>query len=273
MRTYAARLWSLSFLRHVVIGGLFVLSVAAAFPRVATAQITSSDLAISVFLPRSIEPGHIVCIQSTGYQACNKAYSANIFAVVTATPAASLTVLEESPDPEQVARLVVSRGKAIVKVTTQNGAIKPCDMITTSPIAGVGQLANRNGYVIGLALETYDASDPNAVGEIAVSMMIHSVSAFSDARTNLIETIRDALSAPTLTPLASLRYVLAFAIVIISFTLGFVYFGRVTKAGVEAVGRNPMAGKLIEITVFLHILLTLAIIGIGLLIAYLILSL
>ncbi|KKW33506.1 MAG: hypothetical protein UY78_C0010G0001, partial [Parcubacteria group bacterium GW2011_GWA1_53_13] len=38
--------------------------------------------------------------------------------------------------------------------------------------------------------------------------------------------------------------------------------------GVEALGRNPLAGRLIEFGVFLNLFLTLGIIAIGIIIAY-----
>ena len=61
--------------------------------------------------------------------------------------------------------------------------------------------------------------------------------------------------------------------ILISFSLGFIYFGRVAKTGIEAMGRNPMAGKMIQLSVLFNIIVTVIIVLIGLAIAYLILIL
>ena len=106
-----------------------------------------------------------------------------------------------------------------------------------------------------------------------VSLNIHPAVDLSETGGNLIDVLRRALEAPILSPLVSLRYILAALVMIIAFTLGFVYFGRVARAGVEAIGRNPLAGRMIELTVIFHILLTIVIVGAGVGIAYLILIL
>jgi F0F1-type ATP synthase membrane subunit c/vacuolar-type H+-ATPase subunit K len=55
--------------------------------------------------------------------------------------------------------------------------------------------------------------------------------------------------------------------------LGFVFFGRVVARGVEAMGRNPLAGSLIAVSVVFNLILTVVIMLVGLGIAYLILKL
>ena len=61
--------------------------------------------------------------------------------------------------------------------------------------------------------------------------------------------------------------------VLIAFTLGMIYFGRSSRAGIEAIGRNPLAKRVIQFTVFMNIVLTIVIVIVGLAIAYLILIL
>jgi len=62
-------------------------------------------------------------------------------------------------------------------------------------------------------------------------------------------------------------------IVLISFTIGFVYFGRVTTRGVEALGRNPLASRTIQLNLALNLAFMIVIILVGLGIGYLILIL
>ncbi len=232
------------------------------------AQVTASDIAISIPFDTPVSEGQIICAEKTGFKPCSNPYDSGIYGVLTSTPAASLSNDVATQNP-----FVVFRGKALVAVTTANGPIKVGDFITSSKTPGVGQLGNHNGYMLGIAQEAYDSSDTKAVKIIPVSLAIHSITTISDARENLLLTISQALSSPTLTPLASLRYVLAFLIALVAFTLGFVYFGRTSKAGVEAIGRNPLAGQLIEFTVVIHIVMTVVIVLIGLVIAYIILVL
>jgi|SRR5579859_1204366 len=232
-------------------------------------QITSSDIALSVPIKEKTSEGDLICAESTGYQLCNIPYQTTLYGVVTTNPAVAI----DNAVASSSSQLVVFRGKSLVKVSTQNGPIKIGDFITTSNSKGIGQKATQNGYVIGSALEAWDASDSKTIGTIAVSLNIFLTTSSQSTPKNLLYTIKQALASPTLTPLASLRYVLAFAIALISFTLGFIYFGRVAKSGVEAIGRNPLAGRTIELTVLLHILLTITIVFGGLVIAYIILVL
>ena len=167
----------------------------------------------------------------------------------------------------------MQKGDVLVRVSSQNGNIEVGNLVTSSNIPGVGQKATSNGFVLGLALEGYTSDDTEATGDILVSLNIHPTSGFVGDRTNLIANVRQALSAPVIAPLASLRYLLAFIIAILSFGVGFVYFGRVVKTGVEAVGRNPLASRAIQITVLINILITIVIVVAGLGIAFLILIL
>ena len=146
-------------------------------------------------------------------------------------------------------------------------------MITTSINPGVGKLATRNGFVLGTAMEDYQGQDPNAIGEINVAINIHPAAGISGARGELLTVLREGLSAPLFEPLASLRYILAALILLLAFVLGFAYFGRVSRTGVEAIGRNPLASRVIQTSVVMHVLITIVIILIGFGMAYLILLL
>ena len=235
-------------------------------------QISASDLAISLPVEGTAHKGDIICAQKSRYGICSEAYDSSMYGVVTATPAAALDD-NTTAATNSGTLLVVFKGKALVNVSTENGKINPGDFVTSSKTPGVAERASRNGYVVGRALEAYDSSDPKTVGQIVVALSIFPTNSYNDSRTNLLAVIRDALSTPTLTPLASLRYVMAFLIASISFVMGFLYFGRVTKAGVEAIGRNPLAERTIEVAVVFHIVLTAVIILSGLVIAYIILIL
>lgn len=146
--------------------------------------------------------------------------------------------------------------------------LKKGNFITSSNTEGLVQLASKNGYVLGTALEDSDGQ----TGVIQAVINIHPASGMSKSTSsNLIQFIRDGLTVPIFEPLESFRYLLAGIMVIIAFTLGLLYFGRSSRAGIEAIGRNPLAKNTIQFTTVLNVLLTIVIVGVGLLVAYFIL--
>jgi F0F1-type ATP synthase membrane subunit c/vacuolar-type H+-ATPase subunit K len=234
------------------------------------AQISSSGVALSINVKQGqdVKDANIICSQEGGYGLCNKAYDTEIFGVITNNPSVAL----EYEDKTNVA-LVLTTGSAVVKVTAKNGVIKKGNLITTSDTPGVGQLANKNGFVLGTALEDFQPANTNDTGEINVAINIHPAAGLAGPRGELLTVLRQGMSATLFEPLDSLRYLLAAAILLLSFILGFAYFGRVSRTGVEAIGRNPLASRMIQTTIILHVLITIVIILIGFGMAYLILIL
>jgi F0F1-type ATP synthase membrane subunit c/vacuolar-type H+-ATPase subunit K len=246
------------------LGFLFIVGVAPV-----ASQITSSGVAVSVPVnDKEAKDGDIICTYKEGNQRCKVPYDPSIYGVISRNPSAAIKDEELGG-----AELMITSGIAKVRVSSINGNIKEGEFITSSEIPGVGQLANRNGYVLGTAQEAFESGNPSQVGEIQVVINIHPAAGLSGPRTDLLTVLRQSLEIPLLEPLDSLRYLLAIVIVLIAFTLGLIYFGRVARTGVEAVGRNPLARKMIEFSVVLHLLLTIVIIFVGLAIAYLILIL
>lgn len=227
-----------------------------------------SSIAISVTIEGEVPNGSIVCSDQEGYTLCDEEFAASIYGVVNEEPSISIETQGEN------LHLVTTTGFANVLVTNAGGNIVTGDLITTTTTPGVGQKATKNGYVLGIAQEDFsEGSSTGEEGTIAVAINVHQTVNLSDLSTNLLDIFRKGLSGVALSPLAALRYGLAAVMIIISFVLGFVYFGRVTKTGVEAVGRNPVARGTIQSSIVLHIVLTVGIAAVGLGIAYLILVL
>ncbi len=226
------------------------------------AQTSSSGVAVSVSVAdNQILDGSLICSSGEGSVACSKEYDPSVMGVFTENPAVLLentTLIDGKP--------LISSGKVQVRF---EGSIKEGDYVTTSSKPGIAIKATRNGYVLGTALE--DFAGPS--GKLLVSLGMRPAVLATGASDNLWEALRQGLSSLYLTPLSVLRYIAAMVIVIASFILGFAYFGRVARSGVEAVGRNPLAGRTIELTVILNIVLTIVIMGSGLLLAYIILVL
>lgn len=233
---------------------------------------TSSGVAISIPIKdKNAKDGSIIASTPKGYAASKISYDSSIYGVLTVNPAAYIANKEGTASANT--KPVITFGKANVLVSTINGPIKTNDFITSSNTPGVGQKAGTNGYVVGTALENYTSSDPKKIGKILIIVNPHFNGSFVSVRNNLLQIIKSASGATGLSPLASLRYLIAAIITIISFVLGFLYFGRVARTGVEALGRNPLAGKMIQFGIIMNLMLTVAIIGVGLGIAYLVLVL
>jgi hypothetical protein len=209
------------------------------------------------------QDGDIICNFEDINKPCDEPYSTNMMGVYVANPAVVLDNLS-LPDGLPIA----SNGKVYVRVSVIQGAIKTGDYITTSDQPGIGVKADKSGYVLGVSLEDTDTDRI-----ILVNVGIKPAFVAGNVRGSLLDITKEALLSPYLAPLASLRYVLAAVSAAGAFILGFMYFGRVARSGVEAIGRNPLAGRLIQFSVILNLLFTLVIMGTGLAIAYLILVL
>lgn len=233
----------------------------------ANAQAAEEDfagMATTVEISGKAPEGSIIAISDKGYVLANREHDSGIYGVITKTPAVTLENI-----PSNNLAHVVYQGQALVLVSAKNGKIKKNDLITSSTTPGVGVKATSNGFVLGTAIGNYEDQAP---GKILVSVNPHyNSSASPGVSKNIFEILKNARQSAYLSPLESLRYLIAAVVALLAFILGFTYFGRVAQKGVEAVGRNPLAGKFIEISVILNVLLTALIIIVGLGIAYLIL--
>jgi hypothetical protein len=233
------------------------------------AQEKAVGTAVSVTITdKNVKDGSIITSTAKGYIMANVGYDTNMYGVYTESPA---IYLQNTDDTK--AKPVTTSGKVSVLVSTTNGNIKKDDLITTSTIPGVGQKASRNGMVLGTALQDYSNSNKKMAGKILVAVNPHFAASFADTKTNVLEVLRNASDPTTLTQATSLRYVIAAIIALISFGVGFIYFGRVTSKGVEAMGRNPLAARTIQINLVLNLILMVVIIVAGLGIGYMILIL
>lgn len=248
-----------------------LLSLVAMIQPARAQESASSGIATYIVVKGTTHPGDIVTLTKNGYELSATPYDPSVFGIIVENPSVSFenTTLKDGQP-------VISSGKAYVRITTANGAIKKGDPITTSNIPGVGQKATQDGFVIGTALQDYSSKDQKKIGKILIILNIsyngsQNGTLSGGSRGNLLQSISQAASAPYLTPLSALRYVLAGILVITSFIIALIFFGKISSTGVEAIGRNPMAGRLILISVIFHIFLATLIILAGVGIAYLLL--
>lgn len=238
---------------------LFVLNINFLF-----AQIDSTTLAVFADFQDGV-PGQLICTSPEGFILCDKENDPAIYGVVVENPTIAIN---DSPPSE--ADLIAQSGSSILQVSNDNGEIKVGDLLTSSTTPGVAVKATRNGQVIGNALEPYNFEVP---GTIIANIHIHNAATFTDQGSNLYELLRQGLASPVLTPLAALRYLIAAFIVIFTFLLSFIYFGRVIKNMMQNIGRNPQASTKIYFAFFVSLTFIIGALGFGLFLAYLILSL
>lgn len=224
---------------------------------------------ISADDPASLVNGSIVSLKENSYTLSAESFDKNIYGVIVDTPAISFDDIDLTENSVRI----VSSGEAVVRVSTANGDIKSGDYITSSATPGVGQKADQSGIVVGVALEDYTAATSEEIGEILATIAVQSAYVESNVRVNLIEALRGGTIAPFLTPITSLRYILAALSVAASFIIGFSSFGKISGSSVEALGRNPLASTSIKSAVVFNFVLTFGIMLAGLIVAYLILVL
>lgn len=198
----------------------------------------------------NIKTGDIISLIDGRYMLSKEAHDPSVAGVISNNP----TLVVGNMQGEQ-SYIIVSSGVALVRISTLGGSISAGDYITTSLIPGIGIRAGEFGIIIGTAMEDYKNSNPEEIGSIAVNLDIGTYGLLTNLTAN---------------PRVALRYVLAFIVAAASIIAGFVYFGKVAQSGVESLGRNPLAARLIYTSVFFHLLLTVGIMVLGVLIAYII---
>jgi F0F1-type ATP synthase membrane subunit c/vacuolar-type H+-ATPase subunit K len=252
-----------------VLKNLIYLSIITATSLAAYAASSGTGYSIPVAADFGTD-GSIVSFKNGEYSLSSTDYDVNMYGVLSDNPTISIQDTNMTPQ-----KLIVSVGDADVRVSTKNGAIKKGDFITSSDVPGVGMKATKTGQVIGVATQDYDATSSDQVGTIVVFVNVHTqmIDLQAGGSTNVLTALKAGLDSNFLSPLISLRYILASLVAGVTFVIGFTAFGRVSGSSVEALGRNPLAGAHIRRIVVFNFLLTFVIMIAGLVVAYLILIL
>ncbi|HCR35422.1 hypothetical protein A2130_03135 [Candidatus Woesebacteria bacterium GWC2_33_12] len=246
---------------------LLLIIFALITPKTTMAQNASSGFAISIPVKSdNIFDGAIVCSTGSGYSLCDKSYNPNMYGVISLNPSIYFDSSTNGSYP------VVANGKVYILVKGGVDTIKVGDYITTSDSPGIGQKAQKSGYVMGSALEEYNETDNSKTKKILVSIGIKPAILSQQAGTNLLQMIKEGIDGAFLSPLSALRYVVAGVVVMSTVVFGMLHFGKIAKSGVEALGRNPLAGKTIQFGILLNVVMTIGIMVSGLGIGFLILK-
>jgi F0F1-type ATP synthase membrane subunit c/vacuolar-type H+-ATPase subunit K len=217
---------------------------------------------------KDVKDGTVLSATNHGAEASSVPYDSQVLGVVARDAAIVLTAANtENGVP------VIPYGQVYVLVSSQDGKITKGDMVTTSTIPGVAVVAKKSGYVLGTAMEDYTGSDPKRPELIAVDLNLHYFNSKTTFPGSLTDVFKIALLSTKDGPSALLKYLVAALVVIGSFVLGFMTFGRTAAKGVEALGRNPAAGKIISVGIVFNVTIVVAIVLAGLTVAFLILRL
>ena len=168
---------------------------------------------------------------------------------------------------------VIANGNVYMLVSSQQGNIKKGDYLTTSTIPGIAVKANDAGYVLGTALEGYSNPNKKQTELIAVNLDLH----YYNTKPTFVGTLTDILKIALLpsnnatSPLW--KYIVAAAVALSSLVLAFLTFGRTAAKGVEALGRNPSASKIIHLGIIFNVGIVVVIVLAGLSVAFMILRL
>ncbi len=233
------------------------------------AQLTSLGIANYLEIPTGkVEDGSIIVLSQKGYALSNAPYDATIVGVVDLNPAVSI-----KSDTTKKGYPVVSLGTVRTKVSGSNGTIKRGDGITTSTIPGTGMKSTDSGYVVGESLQDVSFAKSTDIKFIDVAVNPHHL----QLRNQLSNSIFDIFSLSKIAayekPSKALQYILAAIIIILSFGIGFLIFSKVVSKGIEAMGRNPLAGRMIQLSIVFNVLLIAIIVIAGTALAYLVIRL
>jgi F0F1-type ATP synthase membrane subunit c/vacuolar-type H+-ATPase subunit K len=216
----------------------------------------------------NVQDGSILSLSQGGAAPSTRPYDSQILGIVARNAG---IILSSSNDTQSVP--VISDGTTYALVSSQKGNIKKGDIITSSTIPGIGVKADESGYVLGNALEDYASSDPKKTGKIAISLNLHYFNAKPTFSGTLTDILKIALLPTNNSPSAIFKYVVAAIVVLGSFVLGFLTFGRTAAKGVEALGRNPSASAVIHLGIILNVIIVIAIVLAGLTVAFFIIRL
>jgi len=260
---------------------LFVLSFAAnhvfaqtpteTTPGASTAVEGAATLGVAHIVDvsqKNIKDGSILSSSKQGAVLSTIPFDSQVLGIVSRDAA---IVLSTNDDTGGVP--IISVGTVYILVSTQQGAIKKGDQLTTSTIPGVAVKAIKDGYVLGEALEDDSDTNKNQIDKIAVNLELH----YFNAKPTLAGTLSDVLKLALLPtkdgPAPIFKYIVAAGVVLASLILGFLSFGRTAAKGVEALGRNPAAGKIIQLGIIFNVAIVVVIVLSGLVIGFLILRL
>lgn len=253
---------------NAVLRLLIVISFFLGFFSISFAQDLSLGVATYIPITQKVVNGAIISTSSNGFKLSDRSYDPLVFGVVSDNPAVSFgerTTGTTYP--------VISTGQAFVLVNGEGGNLKKGDLLTTSSKPGIGMKATKTGYIIGSTLVDTSFASSKEQKLIPISLNIHFFTTKNTLPSRLSDIFNFSLIAASDEPLTVFKYVIALVIIVLSFVLGLLSFGKIATNGIEALGRNPLASRMIELGIAFNVIITVSIIGAGILMALFIIRL
>lgn len=172
---------------------------------------------------------------------------------------------------------VQTTGEATVFVSDLNGVVKNGDLLAPSPLLGILMKADKNtAPVVGIAIEDFDEStsetqaiqEGGSEGQVKIGKVRANLDhmAASNQHASMTDSSLERLGrALTGRDVGELQVVAALAIFLIVLVAeGGIIYGAISSS-ITAVGRNPLAGKIIrrEMTRVVGVALTVLVIGVA----------
>lgn len=236
------------------------------FPNVVWGKATITIATYSPVAGNNVQNGSLVSNTENGYVLSSEEYDDKLYGVVVLDAAVVLNQASESGSFP-----VANTGDVSVLVSNKAGDIRRGDYITSSTTPGVGVKAVHSGHVIGVALEDLVLNDQSGQGRVLVSLRSQNYVAPTTLITNIQELTMLSTVAAQKQPLNVVRYLLAGGLIMGCVMISFLHFGRITSASVQALGRNPLARKSIQLGIMFNLLMAVVLLASGLVVAILIL--
>lgn len=231
----------------------------------------AATLGIATLVPtnvKNVPDGSVISSAQNGAILSDVPYDPQVLGIVSRDAAIAIST-NNSPNSIPV----ISDGTVYVLVSTQQGNINKGDFLTTSTIPGIAVKAVDSGYVLGSALESYSDPNPKATALIAVDLNLHYYNTKPTLLGSLTDILKFALLPTPNAPSPIFKYITAALVVLASLVLAFLTFGRTAAKGVEALGRNPAASRIIHLGIILNVMIVVVIVFAGLTVAFMILRL
>ncbi|MBC7512229.1 hypothetical protein H7142_01035 [Candidatus Saccharibacteria bacterium] len=266
-------------IRAVAVSTAVFIVALAFFTPVAYAVTSLSE---SYSSPDDLAIGSLVSVrddQTDIVEAAESSNSENLLGVVIASGSSLLTLSNGKDDEVQVA----TTGTLPVLVSDINGEIKRGNHVTASPIKGVGMLASANVRVIGVAqggmTNSKEETYKNAQGEEKkvrigqVPVLVNVAYYFKEPEKTVvpaaIQSVANSLAGREVGTVAILISGGIFLIMLI-IVASLVY--SMIRSSIISVGRNPLSQSAIYRDLIQLSGLVLAILGVGLVSIYLVLT-
>jgi len=258
-------------LATLILCSIFLVSFVASVSAQTPPDTSVAGLGVARILEvksKDVKDGDIISSSDKGAILSSIAYDSQVLGVV-ARDAAMIINTQGST----TGLPVISNGSVYILVSSKEGNIKKGDLLTTSTIPGVAVKAVKSGYVLGTAMEDYTSPNTKQVDKIAVELDLHYFNSKPTFPGSLTDIFKIAVLPTKDAPTPLFKYIVAALVVLGSLVLGFLSFGRTAAKGVEALGRNPAASKIIHLGIIINVTIVVAIALCGLGVAFLILRL